>query len=59
VLDSKSADQVDIVAELRNSISQTAEQVCQLQQQLTKATDAVMDSGGEQNQVLIYLTLCR
>jgi len=40
-----------IINELRESVAQSAQHVRHLQQQLTQATSAVMDTGGQQDQV--------
>ena len=40
-----------VINELRDSVVQSAQHVRHLQQQLTKTTNAVLDTGGEQHQV--------
>lgn len=44
-----------LIQELRDSVTQSAQHVRNLQQQLIKTTDAVIDTGGEQSQVCYAL----
>ena len=44
-----------VINELRDSVAQSAQHVRHLQQQLTKTTTAVLDTGGQQGEVSYLL----
>ncbi|XP_078490094.1 uncharacterized protein LOC100186299 isoform X2 [Ciona intestinalis] len=54
-LESSIVERDAIISELRDSVGQTADQVRNLQQLLTKATEAVKNTGGEKGEIIAEL----